>query len=43
MEGGRYRTDTAESGLEVQEAVRALVEAIVLVAEGGRRAVEVRG
>ena len=32
-----------EGGLEVQEAIRALVEAIVLVPEEGKLAVEVRG
>jgi hypothetical protein len=33
----------AEGGLEVQEAIRALVDAIVLVPENGNLAVEVKG
>ena len=33
----------AEDGHEVREAIRALVEAIVLVPEDGRLAIEVRG
>ena len=33
----------AADGIEVREAIRAMVEAIVLVPEQGRLAIEVRG